>query len=58
MIKVNCEVNGCEKSKDLPPIYISSHWNYQDLINISLNGEEYTVNGNDLIAAIKKRYEY
>lgn len=50
---MQCEVNGYEKSKDMPPIYITSNDNYSEYINIDVCGNEVTVVGTDMIEAIK-----
>ena len=52
MIKVTCELpDYSEPAK--PSIRVHNHWCYNNLIEIEINGERYTVDASDLIAAVQ-----
>ena len=53
MIKVKNTVNCCGKSKDQPPIYVTSDPDDNRLVHIDICGNEMTVLGSDLITAIE-----
>ena len=52
MIKVSCEL----RDYSVPAkanIRVHSHWNSNRLVELEVNGERFTVNGGDLIEAVK-----
>lgn len=52
MIKVTCELKDYSEPVK-PEIRVHSHWNYNDLVELEVKGERYTVNGRDLITAVE-----
>lgn len=52
VIKVQCEVKGYEKSKDMPPMYVTSNNDNPKYIIIDVCGNKITVDATDLTEAI------
>lgn len=50
-VKVTCEVKDYSEPAKVN-IRVHSHWNINRFVEIEINGERYTVNGNDLKTAI------
>ena len=56
-IKVTCEIHDYSNPAQ-PAIRVHSHWCYGGEVEIEIKDERYTVDGRELIEAIKKAMNY
>ena len=53
-VKAIVSVSGItDNKKDSDDVMVESHWNYNNLIQLTVNEEQVTIDGNELALAIK-----
>ncbi len=50
-LKVTCKLDDYSEPA-MPSVVVNSHWNYQDFVELEIDGKKYTVDGKQLKKAI------